>query len=86
MKLDPRGEYYGTTGVEAQIAESKSSTNWLGHCFMITLLITIIMVYLKDNLLFESNGYPYLLALGLPVAILAVLAGFILYNGYISKL
>ena len=44
------------------------------------------MVYLKDNLLFESNGYPYLLALGLPVAILAVLAGFILYNGYISKL
>ena len=53
---------------------------------MIVLFIMIILVYLKNNLLYESNGYSYLLALGLPVFILTVLGSIFLYKTYISKL
>jgi len=53
---------------------------------MIVLFVMIILIYLKNNFLYESNGYPYLLALGLPVIVLTVLAGVFLYKTYISKL
>ena len=53
---------------------------------MIVLFVMIILVYLKNNLLYESNGYPYLLALGLPVIVLTILGSIFLYKTYISKL
>lgn len=53
---------------------------------MIVLFVTIILVYLKNNFLYESGGYPYILALGLPVIILTSLASVFIYKTYISKL
>jgi len=53
---------------------------------MIILFIMIILVYLKNNFMFESNGFPYLIALGLPVIVLTVLGSIFLYKTYISKL
>ena len=53
---------------------------------MIVLFIMIILVYLKNNFMFESNGFPYLIALGLPVIVLTVLGSIFLYKTYISKL
>lgn len=53
---------------------------------MIVLFVLIILVYLKNNFLYESNGFPYLLALALPVIILTVLGSIFVYKTYISKL
>ena len=53
---------------------------------MIVLLIAIILVYVKNNILYESDGYSYVIALALPVIILTLLVDFFLYQTYISKL
>jgi len=53
---------------------------------MIVLFVMIILVYLKNNFLYESNGFPFLLALALPVIILTVLGSIFVYKTYISKL
>jgi multidrug efflux pump subunit AcrB len=72
--------------VEEHLAKQNSSFNYTGHAFMIVLFLAIVLVYLKNNFLFESSGYPYILALGLPVIVLTVLASVFLYTTYISKL
>jgi len=53
---------------------------------MIVLFVMIILVYLKNNFLYESNGFPFLLALALPVIILTMLGSIFVYKTYISKL
>lgn len=53
---------------------------------MIVLLLLIVLVYLKNNLIFENDGFSYLIALALPFTILTILAGIFIYDKYVSKL
>ena len=50
-------------------------SNILGHFFMFTLLLLIVMLYVKNNyFLYTSDGaiFIYLLALALPVLLLVI--------------
>ena len=54
--------------------------------FMVTLLLLIVLVYLKNNLVFENDSFSYLVALALPFTILVILAGIYVYDKFVSKL
>ena len=56
---------------------------------MFTLLLLIIMLYIKNNyFLYTSDGYifSYLIALALPVLLLVIFAFIIIYQRYLLKL
>lgn len=53
---------------------------------MVFLLLLIVLLYLKSSLMFENDGYSYLVALALPFTILTILAAIFVYDKYISKL
>ena len=53
---------------------------------MFVLLLLIVLLYLKNNLVFENDGFSYLVALALPLTILTILAGVYIYDKYVSKL
>lgn len=82
--LDPRDRY--NENLENMIAKKKQGISLWGHVFMVVLLLTIASVYLKNNYLFTNESYSYLVALALPVAILTLLLGVIVYTKYLSKL
>ena len=85
--MDPRERYLPE--VEA-IQESKNQTsNVAGHFFMFVLLMLIVLLYIKNNyFLYTSDGqiFSYLLALAVPVILLVILGGVVIYQKYIVKL
>ena len=82
--LDPRDRY--NDEVEEYIAKKKQGLSIWQHVFMVVLLLTIIMVYVKNNLLYTNEDYSYLLALALPIFVLTVIFGVIIYEKYLWKL
>jgi len=85
--MDPRERYLPE--VEA-IHDSKNQRgNVFGHLFMFTLLLLIVLLYVKNNyFLYTADGQilTYLIALALPVLLLVIFGGVVVYQRYIVKL
>lgn len=53
---------------------------------MVFLLAQLILLYLKNNILPDSQSFTYLIAIGLPSSALITLGALFLYQKYVSKL
>lgn len=82
--MDPRDRY--NHELEEQLAKKRARSNALSHVFMVVLLVFIILIHIKNNMLYDNSGFSYLVALALPISLLAILGGVILYSKYLSKL
>lgn len=82
--LDPRDRYKGDN--EEMLAKKKEGISCWGHVFMIVLFLTIMTVYLKNSYLQSNESYSYMLALAVPVALLTIILGIIIYQRYLEKL
>ena len=84
MALDPRDRY--NAELEERLANQKAKANVVGHMFMVVLLLLVVLLYLKNNLVFENDSFSYLVAFALPFTILVILAGIYVYDKFVSKL
>lgn len=60
--------------------------NFLGHAFMVLLLVILVSLYLKTNIFWKEDQFTYLYALALPFAALQLVGGLFLFQRYVSKL
>ena len=56
------------------------------HSFMIVLFIFIILMFVKNNVLFTSSDFNYFFAFSVPAIALIILAGLIIHQNFISKI
>ena len=73
---------------EEEVKQMEKSTpcNWLGHIFMIALLLLIVLWNVKSLALYENQGFSYLYAFGIPSSLLVLVGSWFIYDRYLSKL
>lgn len=70
--------------IAERIEKMHETINWFGHCFMTTLLVLIVMTYLKATYVYDSLSF--IITLAIPASALSLIGGAFLYQKYVSKL
>ena len=58
----------------------------LNHLFMFVLLVIIVSLYIKNNYMYQSKVFSYLIALSVPLIVEVLILTVLLYFNYIIKL